>query len=38
MGDSVKRLGLDKYWSAGPLVSDHMPGKISISLPCDAKV
>ncbi|CAM9274896.1 unnamed protein product [Ectocarpus sp. 12 AP-2014] len=24
-GDSVRRLGLDRYWSSGPLVSDHMP-------------
>eukprot|EP00752_Nemacystus_decipiens_P012707 g11259.t1 len=24
-GNSVKRLGLDRYWSSGPLVSDHMP-------------
>ncbi|CAM9139890.1 unnamed protein product [Ectocarpus sp. 12 AP-2014] len=24
-GDSVRRLGLERYWSSGPLVSDHMP-------------
>ncbi|CAM9934305.1 unnamed protein product [Scytosiphon promiscuus] len=24
-GDSVRRLRLDRYWSSGPLVSDHMP-------------
>lgn len=26
-GDSVRRLGLERYWSSGPLVSDHMPGE-----------
>ncbi|CAN0262540.1 unnamed protein product, partial [Hapterophycus canaliculatus] len=24
-GDSVRRLRLDRYWSSGPLISDHMP-------------
>ncbi|CAM9317650.1 unnamed protein product, partial [Hapterophycus canaliculatus] len=24
-GGSVRRLGLDRYWSSGPLLSDHMP-------------
>lgn len=33
-GDSVKRLGLDRYWSSGPLVSDHMPGEKCV--PCRA--
>ncbi|CAN0220286.1 unnamed protein product, partial [Laminaria digitata] len=26
-GNSIRRLALDRYWSAGPLLSDHMPGK-----------
>lgn len=30
-GDSVRRLGLERYWSSGPLVSDHMPGEESSS-------
>lgn len=26
-GDAVRRLALDRYWSSGPLLSDHMPGE-----------
>lgn len=28
-GDSVRRLALDRYWSSGPLLSDHTPGELN---------
>lgn len=31
-GDSVRRLALDRYWSCGPLLSDHMTGEDAMRL------